>query len=604
MIQVRQQAERRRRQQGRLKDVEQEEMEITYPEASTQTAEPDPPIVETPREDEWNVPIQPVQEISELDEYITKALEDKEYLITQHYVDPESKQLYEVMDIYVDRRKNSLHSLARPIDHHEDMTYDSTKVQRRPLENTEGTGTIRLISALAREEGTDAAKTWHAPTSDEWMQVLEQDEYCRAIMEKINGKDVVIFENETDKKAKRDAFLFRAEREDDSLGPIQRRFWEEESFEHVNKQYHARILRTQYVVPAQLQQECIRIHHDQLGHPGNSKTLQAISSDFYWPNMKATIRTYCKACHFCRRRKAEYRKGTLPIMQYNRASRPFSRVHIDLAGPLKQSTNGYKYVMLVKCAMTKWIELIPLQDKSQVEVTAGMFNNVYQRHGIPQEIITDRGREFDNALQRQLIDLVGKPAYIHTTPGNPRSNGLAENQVRTMKDMLSSFVNEFQDDWDHYLPVVANCYNSTVNDATGFTPFFLLHGREASMPDEDYIRARQSVNEYAATLRKALLLTWEANSERVLRNTAVFNRRPVRPLKFRPFRVGEYFMLRRVPHRFYRSKKHEEKVKISQALQCRYTGPYMVTEVISPVLYGTTIHGRRLRVHAGKMKHV
>ena len=192
---------------------------------------------------------------------------------------------------------------------------------------------------------------------------------------------------------------------------------------------------------------------------------------------------------------------------------------------------------------------------------------------------------------------------MHTTPANPRSDGLAENHVRTMKDQLSSFVNKFMDDWDEHLPVVAYAYRTTINDATGFTPFYLMHGREVSSPDEEHLQAISgTLSEYVEGLRTALVHTWESTAERVVRNVDTFNRAPTRKLQFKEYEVGDYCMIKRVPARFYKSKKHEEKIKVGKALQMRYTGPYLIVQKKSPVVYLINKHGKTVPTHAVNMK--
>jgi hypothetical protein len=63
---------------------------------------------------------------------------------------------------------------------------------------------------------------------------------------------------------------------------------------------------------------------------------------------------------------------------------------------------------------------------------------------------------------------------IATTPYNARSNGCVENHNRTMKDQLYHFVEARQKDWDIYLPTVQLMYNTTVNSATGYGPYYLM----------------------------------------------------------------------------------------------------------------------------------
>ncbi|GBN03211.1 hypothetical protein AVEN_36785-1 [Araneus ventricosus] len=50
--------------------------------------------------------------------------------------------------------------------------------------------------------------------------------------------------------------------------------------------------------------------------------------------------------------------------------------------------------------------------------------------------------------------------------------------------MLSTCVDVEQRNWDTILPFVTFAYNSAKQDTTGFSPFFLVHGRDIETPDD------------------------------------------------------------------------------------------------------------------------
>jgi transposase InsO family protein len=49
-------------------------------------------------------------------------------------------------------------------------------------------------------------------------------------------------------------------------------------------------------------------------------------------------------------------------------------------------------------------------------------------------LITDKGTDFVNKQLKHWCKVVGTDKK-HTTPANPRADGLAENAVKTVKDM-------------------------------------------------------------------------------------------------------------------------------------------------------------------------
>lgn len=71
---------------------------------------------------------------------------------------------------------------------------------------------------------------------------------------------------------------------------------------------------------------------------------------------------------------------------------------MDLIGPLKVTPRKNQYVLTMTCYFSKWVEAFPLPDKSAASV-AGAIYAAYCRHGSPNDIITDQGREFVNKVR-------------------------------------------------------------------------------------------------------------------------------------------------------------------------------------------------------------
>jgi len=74
--------------------------------------------------------------------------------------------------------------------------------------------------------------------------------------------------------------------------------------------------------------------------------------------------------------------------------------------------------------------------------------------------------------------------------------------------MLATVVDCQSSEWENYLPKVYFAYNTSEHTSTGFTPFFLMFGREASMPLDIIFgnpsNNSQSYGQYTLNLRKAL----------------------------------------------------------------------------------------------------
>ena len=70
---------------------------------------------------------------------------------------------------------------------------------------------------------------------------------------------------------------------------------------------------------------------------------------------------------------------------------------MDLIGPFKQSVQGYKYVLTMTDYFSKYVEAVPVEDKSAISVAKGIFK-IYCRQGAPVHCICDQGKEFVNKV--------------------------------------------------------------------------------------------------------------------------------------------------------------------------------------------------------------
>ena len=70
---------------------------------------------------------------------------------------------------------------------------------------------------------------------------------------------------------------------------------------------------------------------------------------------------------------------------------------MDLIGPFPPTPRGSKFVLTMTDYFSKYVEAIPLPNKSAESVAKGI-HKVYCRHGAPISIITDQGSEFTNKV--------------------------------------------------------------------------------------------------------------------------------------------------------------------------------------------------------------
>ena len=148
---------------------------------------------------------------------------------------------------------------------------------------------------------------------------------------------------------------------------------------------------------------------------------------------------------------------------------------MDLA-VMPTTTDGFHY-LLVYQDYSKFIELLPLKDKSPKTVAKLLVTEIFMRSGLCDDLHSDQGQEFDGKLIRELCTMWG----IHKTRTcsfTPWSNGMVERSNQTIKGILRQMSTEERTGtWVDRLPFVRLALNCTVHSSTGMTPFKLWMAR-------------------------------------------------------------------------------------------------------------------------------
>ncbi len=132
-------------------------------------------------------------------------------------------------------------------------------------------------------------------------------------------------------------------------------------------------------------------------------------------------------------------------------------------------------------SFSKFAEAIPIRSHTATVVARRLVDNVFSRYGVPIRILSDQGPEFESALMADLCLSYGIEK-IRTSSYKPSTNGAIERFHRTLNSMLGKVVAESQRDWDQHVAPVMAAYRSTIHASTGYTPNFLVYGRENRAP--------------------------------------------------------------------------------------------------------------------------
>ena len=331
----------------------------------------------------------------------------------------------------------------------------------------------------------------------------------------------------------------------------------------------------QICVPQQLQAPLMLQCHEAAGHRGGENTHEQFARRFYFPGAAAEAAVAVKLCVTCQRNKPRPH-GQTHTHGSDAVGFPFQKWSLDFVGPLPTSDAGNSYILTAKDCFTRWVEAFPTRNMTAATVARILEKDVFSRYGIPEQIHTDQGTQFTSELMKQVYELLRIKGT--TTPAyNPKSNPV-ERSHRDLGQLLRACVNDSPQDWEAYLPDCLMAMRIAKNRSTGFSPFFLVYGRECCIPlDIMYGRPPGTplspvnyVNQLRARLETAFKTARENQGAALMRSRQSYRAK----IEGGPLQAGDRVWLF-TPKTTARSRK----------LQQQWTGPWTVEQEISPVLF-------------------
>ena len=272
----------------------------------------------------------------------------------------------------------------------------------------------------------------------------------------------------------------------------------------------------QLIVPESLRSEVLQELHAGVfgGHLGLEKTTERLKKRFYWLGYAQDIRNWCQTCATCAARKTMAPKNRAPL-QTIEVGYPMQVVAVDIVGPFPESEAGNSYILVVGDYFSKWMEAYPIPNQEASTVARKLVDEFFCRFSTPEQLHSDQGKQFESELLKEICSILNI-VKTRTTAYHPQCDGLVERFNRTLLSMLATTVADHPFGWEEALPKMCMAYNSSVHSTTGYTPFFLMYGREARLPiDIVYgVPAQQQQDEttcstYASSMRKTLERAYE-----------------------------------------------------------------------------------------------
>ena len=201
-------------------------------------------------------------------------------------------------------------------------------------------------------------------------------------------------------------------------------------------------------------------------HQGASRMKARARMVVWWPQLDKAIEDIVRTCSACQASKPL--PPLAPLHPWSIPEKPWSRLHMDYAGPLLD----HMFLVVVD-AFSKWLEVVPVRNATS-RVTIDKLRSICSIHGLPDTIVTDNATVFTSSEMKQFY-LSNGIKHITSAPYHPASNGLAERAVQTFKSALKKFKDgSLETKIQRFLFE----YRITPHSTTGVPPANLLMNRQ------------------------------------------------------------------------------------------------------------------------------
>ncbi|SCV71302.1 BQ2448_2890 [Microbotryum intermedium] len=214
--------------------------------------------------------------------------------------------------------------------------------------------------------------------------------------------------------------------------------------------------------------------HWSVGHAGHRITLATVRPLYWWLSMSTNCTKFCCSCEDCTQGKTSTqvpygRLHPMPI-----PSGPWEQVAIDfMTGlpPVEFEGMMVAQIMVVTDTWGKMVHLIPLPANANSELVANKYYaTIFQLHGTPSAIVSDRNPKFTSQFWQALQAKVGSVLRM-STAAHPKTDGLSKNRIKMVTQTLRIMVSSNPKAWASRLVEAEFALNSSVAVSTSLLAF-------------------------------------------------------------------------------------------------------------------------------------
>ncbi|CAK1595115.1 unnamed protein product [Parnassius mnemosyne] len=313
--------------------------------------------------------------------------------------------------------------------------------------------------------------------------------------------------------------------------------------------------------------------HENLCHIGIGQMQKTVSPLYTAKNLIKNIKKICTSCEICIKNKSRGHDRFGLMSHLGPATKPFEIVSIDTIGGFGGSRSTKKYLHLLVDHFTRYAFISTSKTQSANDFIK-LITNIIEMEDIGI-ILTDQypginSKDFKKFLNDKRIPLV------FTAVNAPFSNGLNERLNQTLVNKIRCKINGEgkKRAWTTIAQECVNKYNDTIHSVTGFTPSYLLYGKDVTiLPNElkqeisnkDWIRDRKSALENTMKSHNYNKTLFDKNRKYYEFNVGdmvyVENGNKINRKKLDELRIGPYEIVEKISNSIYRIETGHKKTE-------------------------------------------
>ena len=316
--------------------------------------------------------------------------------------------------------------------------------------------------------------------------------------------------------------------------------------------------------------------HEKAGHRGEWAVMEAVKLRFYWPRMRQDVQYHVASCHTCQARSVKKMRLQSNVTPPNAL---FQKVYLDVMK--MPEAGGKKWIVVCKEDISGVCEGRALAKDNARNIAQFFKEQILYRYGAIPEVVTDNGPSLAGEFAKLAKEF--NIRQIKISPYNSSANGVVERGHFNIREGLVKACQGDISKWPQYLQAAIFADRITTRRATGYSPFYLLHGfhpllpcdlAEATFLSTRFQEGMTTADLLAARIQQLAKMPKDlARARKILVNSRfhskkAFDKKFGRCLIKDSYKPGTLVLLRNVPL--------ENSMSIDRKTECRYMGPYQV----------------------------